>query len=74
MVSDLEEREHRRRLELLELENQEQPADEQPDDEGLAAPAGLDEQADAVQPNLEEGADSDDENENENEKNEEKNS
>ncbi|KHJ40770.1 eukaryotic translation initiation factor 2 subunit 1 family protein [Trichuris suis] len=46
VVTDWDESEIKRRLELLELEGAEVPGDEEEDDEGLTAPADLDEQLD----------------------------
>lgn len=45
VVTDLDEEEIKRKMELMELEGGE--SDEQEDDDGLVAPKGLDQQADA---------------------------
>lgn len=45
VVTDLDEEEIKKRMELMELEGGE--SDEQEDDDGLVAPKGLDQQADA---------------------------
>jgi len=60
VVTDLDETEIRRRMELLELESAEVPGDEaEQDDEGLMAPADLDAQVDQEEKERPAGADAD---------------
>lgn len=47
MVTDLDEEEIKKRMELMELNDEEMSDEEGSDDDGLVAPKGLDQQADA---------------------------
>uniref|UniRef100_A0A0N5AAJ8 Eukaryotic translation initiation factor 2 subunit 1 n=1 Tax=Syphacia muris TaxID=451379 RepID=A0A0N5AAJ8_9BILA len=60
VVTDLDEEEIKKRMELMELNDEQEESEEDSDDEGLVAPKGLDQQADAQEANRKTDKEADD--------------